>query len=137
MLERSLEWAKKAVALDVDNGLYHHTLASIQCALDRTDDALKSAGQYLMDVQAVRETLHDATDLLVGLAARGEARKALNILLDSPAAEELEPLAVGIRIFLGENVKVAAEIKEIGHDVAKRICQLQDELKTSDPPRRK
>jgi hypothetical protein len=38
-------------------------------------------------------------------------------------------LAVGIRIFLGEDVNVAVEIKEIGSDVARRIERRRDELR--------
>ena len=128
-IEHSLQWANKAVSMSTYNkGMYQHTLASIQCALDKIDNALKSAGEYLMDMKTIQSTTDDATELFIELSARGEAKRALQLLIESPAAKELEPLAIGIRLFLGENVKIAAEITEIGYDVAKRISQRQEEL---------
>ncbi|MGA2031741.1 MAG: AAA family ATPase [Thermoguttaceae bacterium] len=128
LLERALTWARGAVALDPNAAVCRHTQASIECALGCLQDALKSAKEYLADPKAVRETLEDATRLFVELAARGEARGALQVLLDSPSRDQLEPLAVGIRIFLGEDVNVAVEIKEIGSDVARRIEQRREAL---------
>jgi hypothetical protein len=40
---------------------------------------------------------------------------------ESPSAPLLEPLIVGLRLFLNEEVKAPAEILEVGKDVAKRI----------------
>ena len=131
LLERALAWAQEAVDLDPDDGMCQHTLASIQGALGSLQDALKTAEKYLADEKRVRHTVDDAVDLFVELAARGEGRGTLQVLLDSPSRKQLEPLVVGIRIFLGENVKVAAEIREIGLDVAKRIEERRDALRTA------
>lgn len=120
-LDLALSSAQKAVVLAPADGEYLHTLASIQCAADRPQEALKSAAKYLADTDTVRKTMKNAIDLFVDLAACGQAREALQVITDSPSYEQLEPLAVGIRLFLGEDVKVAAEIQEIGHDVAQRI----------------
>jgi tetratricopeptide (TPR) repeat protein len=128
LMERALPWAREAVRIDPDDGNYQHTLASIQCALGNVQEALQSVEKYLADEKTVRDTLEHATNLMVELAARGEGRRALQILLDSPSRDQLEPLAAGIRIFLGEDVTIAAEIKEIGFDVARRIQQRRDAL---------
>ncbi len=128
MLDYALSYAKKAVTQDSHNGYYHHTLASIQCRIGDMSGALKSASQYVLDTQSVKATVDDAVNLFIELAARGVASQALKLLSESPSAKELEPLIVGMRLFLGENIKVAEEIKEIGLDVAKRICQRADEL---------
>ena len=40
---------------------------------------------------------------------------------DSPSAELLEPLEVGLRLLLGQEVRVAVEIREVAEDVVKRI----------------
>ena len=128
MLEYALLWAKKAVSLDAHNGIYQYTLASIQCSLGDLDSALKSTTQYVLDAQCVKKTVDDAVSLFVELAARGVADQALRLLSESPSAEELEPLVVGMRLFLGEKIRVAEEIKEIGLDVAKRIRQRSDDL---------
>jgi tetratricopeptide (TPR) repeat protein len=129
LLSQALTWACRAVALAPKEANCRHTLASIQCALGSPQDALESAKVYLADPKSVRDTLVHATDLFVELAARGEGRRALQILLESPSRDQLEPLAVGIRIFLGEDVNVAVEIKEIGSDVARRIERRRDELR--------
>jgi tetratricopeptide (TPR) repeat protein/ABC-type iron transport system FetAB ATPase subunit len=129
-LERALQWAEQTVAIAPNNVRYYHTLASVQCALGNCQDALKSAGKYLADEDTVIKTIDDAVELFVELAARGQAAGALQVLMDSPSREQLEPLSVGVRIFLGEDVKVAAEVKEIGGDVARRIESRRDELRT-------
>jgi tetratricopeptide (TPR) repeat protein len=121
LMERALAWARQAVATAPNNSSFHHTVASIQCALGNLQDALKSAEKYVADAETVGRALEDATTLFTELAARGEAPEALQILLDSPSREQLEPLVAGIRIFLGQDVNVATEIKEIGSDVARRI----------------
>ena len=132
-LERALAWAQQAVDLEPDDGYCQYTLAIIQCALGNLQDALNTAEKYLADENAVGQTIDEATNLLfVELAARGEAAGALRVLIDSPSCGQLEPLVVGIRIFLGEDVKVAAEIKEIGLDVAQRIEQRRDALRIGE-----
>lgn len=123
MFELALSLAQKAVALAPADRACLHTLASIQCAAGRHQDALKTAAKYLGDTDAVRKTVQNAVDLFVYLAACGQARGALQVVTNSPSYEQLEPLAVGFRLFLGEDVKVAAEIQEIGRDVAQRIAQ--------------
>ena len=57
------------------------------------------------------------------LAARGHGKEAVEVLCDSPSADVLEPLVVGLRLFIGEEVSAAAEILEVGKDVAKKVEQ--------------
>jgi hypothetical protein len=84
---------------------------------------------FITDEAAVKNGVEDALNLFIDFAARNEGTRALGILLDSPHAKELEPLTVGIRLYLGEDVRVAAEIKEIGSDVAERIGQQHEQLR--------
>jgi tetratricopeptide (TPR) repeat protein len=67
------------------------------------------------------------TNLLLKIAASGDAAKLLQLISGSEAAAQLEPLIVGLRIFLGEEPLVAQEILEIGQDVAQRIRELRKE----------
>jgi tetratricopeptide (TPR) repeat protein len=126
------EWANRAVELTPENACIQHTLASIQTAEGKCDDALEHSEQFLQDAEVVRNCLEDATDLMVNLAARGFAEKALEMIIESPSAEILEPLIVGIRLYLGEDVRVATEILEVGKDVAERIREREGLLKDSD-----
>lgn len=64
-------------------------------------------------------------------AAMGHADQALDILEENSDVLELTPVAVGIRLFLGEEVLEAHEIMETGRDVALRIKEKMDSLQTS------
>jgi hypothetical protein len=82
----------------------------------------------MLDTAAERES---ATDFLIQAAAAGYAREALELLVQSKGAEVLEPLVVGLRIYLGETPQVAKEIVEIGQDVAERIREVAQAQKGS------
>jgi len=80
----------------------------------------------------------DTINLFVDLAAAGKPREALRLLQESTASKPLEPLIIGLRLFLKEDVAVATEILEVGKDVAKRIEKRQGEfqmnrVETPDP----
>ena len=96
-------------------------------ALDRVAPVLDDAADH-------EEAAEASTRLLCDLAAAGFAEEALQRLLASRGAGALEPLAVGIEIFLGQEPEKAQEILEIGHDVAERIRQRQVELAERQVP---
>ncbi|NJM66933.1 MAG: hypothetical protein HC851_15325 [Acaryochloris sp. RU_4_1] len=63
-----------------------------------------------------------ATLCLIILSAAGHAEEILQYLSQSTIAVDLEPLVVGLQIFLGkEHPLVAQEILEVGQDVAAAI----------------
>jgi tetratricopeptide (TPR) repeat protein len=126
LLPRAEQAARRAVELDPASGPACHTLATILCAEGKASDALEPAQKYLQDMLLVEKDTANAINLLVDLAAAGQPREALRILQESPSSKLLEPLIVGIRLFLKEEVKVAAEIHEVGKDVAKRIQERQE-----------
>lgn len=97
------------------------------------EEALEHANRYLQDATAVKRTVNDAIGLLVDLAATGCGREALEILCRSPSAAVLKPLVVGLGISLGDEVKAATEIMEVGQDVAERIRKRQRELEEPRP----
>jgi energy-coupling factor transporter ATP-binding protein EcfA2 len=92
-------------------------------------DDLSALAEALLDEAAYRpEAVDAAVDLVVEIAASGRVEKILQQILDSKGARVLEPLAVGLRIYSGENLQVAREILEIGRDVAKLIGERATEL---------
>lgn len=97
--------------------------------------------EYLEKTEMVEKTVNSTTELFVHVAAAGYGREALKILVESPSAEILEPLVVGLRMYVGEDVKVAAEIMEVGKDVVKRIEErrkkIQAEPDSEERPRAK
>jgi hypothetical protein len=94
--------------------------------LDKGNEALEWAGRYIQDVALVENSIEDAIELFVELAASGHVKEALGLLVNSPAQKHLEPLVVGLKLHMGEDVKTATEIREVAKDVVKRI---EDRLK--------
>lgn len=60
------------------------------------------------------------TGLLLNASAAEHARQALAVLTGSQHAAGFEPLAVGLRIYLGESPRVARKTLDIGKDVAEK-----------------
>ena len=65
----------------------------------------------------------------MALAASGYAKDALGILEKAARKKHLEPLVVALRLYTGEDVKVAVEILEVAKDVVKRIEDRKQMLK--------
>jgi tetratricopeptide (TPR) repeat protein len=121
------EALRKTVELEPENGYGRFALGGILCVVGKTEGALEQWGKYLEDTAAVEKAVDRAIDLGIELAARGVGRQTLKVLEGSASAGVLEPLIVGLRMYLGEDVRVAAEIMEIGKDVAKRIEERRGE----------
>jgi tetratricopeptide (TPR) repeat protein len=119
-LEKAQEWAQSAVLIKPEASAYQHTLACILAACG-SKEALVPAKKYIQDDSFVEQSIDDAIQLFVVLAAAGYAKEALGILVNSPAAKHLEPLVAGLRLFIGEKLTTAVEILEVAKDVVKRI----------------
>jgi hypothetical protein len=70
-------------------------------------------------------------DFFVEAAAAGYAAETQKRIQTSPSAEILEPMAVALQMYLGEQVDVALEIQEVAKDVVKRIKVRREEMKES------
>lgn len=121
LLQKAENWSRQAVSLSPENANAHHTLACILSVLGKGSEALESAGKYIQDVALVESAIEDAIELFVELAVSGHAKEALGILVNSPVQKHLEPLVVGLKLHMGEDVKTATEILEVAKDVVKRI----------------
>ena len=93
-------------------------------------EALELSQSYVQQTDVVRKDVNGVVELFVELAAGGYEREALKILVASPSAEILEPLVVGLRMYVGEDVKAAAEIMEVGKDVVKRIEERREKMQS-------
>jgi hypothetical protein len=89
--------------------------------LGEGSEALALAREYVADADVVEKSIEDAIELFVGLASSGYANEALELLMNSPSAKHVEPLVVGLKLYIGEDVKTAVEILEVAKDVVKRI----------------
>lgn len=103
-------------------------LALLLGALGRREEALRETRLVLEAAPTSAYATGAAIGVLIRIAAAGYAREVLEQLAGSVAAEALEPLAVGLRIYLGESPLVAQEILEVGRDVAERIRKTEANL---------
>ena len=128
-LEEAHEWITKAIALNPkEDVVCQHTYACILCAMNRGNEALASAQKYLQNSKLATEEIDDAIELFAGLTAAGCGRQALDMLVKSPVAGKIEPLIVGIKLYLGEQAQVATEILEIAKDVRDRIQSMRNKI---------
>jgi tetratricopeptide (TPR) repeat protein len=114
-------WAREGTAASSSPGTVLETLPLVLAAQNKWKEAVQ-ASRPVMDAAAeYKEAQKGITEFLIQAAAAGYAREALDLLQSSKGAVALEPLLVGLRIYLGEAPQVAKEILEIGKDVAERI----------------
>ena len=128
-LLKALVWARKSVELAPRNPDYEHTLASILAVIGCPEEALKHTKNYIKDRLVVERLLEDWINLFINIAAAGCPREALEVLQDLPSIELMEPLIVGLHLFLEEDVKAPVEVLEVAKDVKKRIEGQREKLK--------
>ncbi len=92
------------------------------------EEALETLKGYLAKPQRVEQSVDITTESVVELAAYGYGREVLDIVRESPSSKILEPLVVGLQLFVVEDVKAAAEIMEVARDVVKRIEERRDKM---------
>jgi tetratricopeptide (TPR) repeat protein len=119
-------------ALDSDPSNYGAALKLAECFEARGQDnqAVELVGTYFARSEKIKMYVRRTTDVIIRLAAKGFAKPVLTHLQGSPSAEPLEPLLVGLRLYLGEEVVAAAEIMEVAKDVVKRIEDRRVELES-------
>lgn len=120
-LQTAFEWITKAVALDPDDILIQHTYACILAALNKGNEAVFAANKFISEYAFALEQMDDTIELFAGLTAANCGKQALDLLVNSPIAVNVEPLIFGIKLYLGEEVQVATEILEVAKDVKVRI----------------
>jgi len=119
-LPRGRSWASEAVSKSSE-WVSAETLALVCAAQGCWPEALENSRPVLNAASISTEAQNSATQFLIQCAAAGCAQEVLEFLGGSTAVTVLEPLVIGLRIYLGESPKVAKEILEIGIDVAERI----------------
>ena len=116
-------WSSKAVSIE-DNPERRHTLACILTRSGKTKEALAATARILEDDNFASEHVDDIVLLFAELVGADSTRKALSILEQSNSITSLEPLAIALRLILGESSNVAVEIEEVAVDVQNRIGAL-------------
>ncbi|MCB9764169.1 MAG: tetratricopeptide repeat protein [Alphaproteobacteria bacterium] len=93
------------------------------------DEALPLVKRALhQDPAAIREELPHYQSILIDLVALDGPRRALDLVVGSPAEPLLEPLVVAMRQLADEVVDAPVEVNEIAEDVKARIAKRQEVL---------
>lgn len=124
-------WAREGLTKAPEMVSFQRILASALCSTGKTSEAMELAQKSVEDANYVESAVDESVDLFIDLAACGQARGGLATVQDSPSAGLLEPLIVGLQLFLDEEVNVAVEILEVGKDVLERIRKREQELRTA------
>ena len=112
---------REAIKNESCNLMYHYTLATILGSMGKWTDSLSASHKFLRDEAFVHSEIAEISNYFVNVAANGYAADAIQVLEQYKNIPVLEPILAGLRIYLGENILIAQEIKEIGHDVAELI----------------
>jgi len=118
------KWAREGASKEPQERV-SETLALICAAQGKWTEALEAASSVLDAAADFEDAQEIATDFLIQAAAAGYAQEALKLLAASKGADALEPLLVGLQVYLGETPQVAKEIQEIAQDVAERIREVE------------
>jgi hypothetical protein len=119
------DWARNAVALSEGYWPYVHTLSSILGRQNKWEEALILAPKFLDATATNENAIKPSTDFIIMAASAGLAKEALIAVEASKGFKALEPLAVGLRIFLDDSEFIAQEIFQVGQDIAKRIGEMK------------
>lgn len=114
------DWAREAYSRSPGTETAE-ALTVVLAEMRRWKAAIASC-EMILDAAAGEEHARNfSTEFLIAAAAAGFAKDALAAIEKSNGATSLEPLSVGLQIYLGGAPVVAKEIFEIGQDVAERI----------------
>jgi tetratricopeptide (TPR) repeat protein len=98
-----------------------HTLSRVYAAKNQWSEALRLSADFVTAAATDESALKASMDFLVSAAAAGHGSETLCRLTEMQATG-LEPLQIGIQLYLGQGApRAAQEIMEIARDVAERI----------------
>jgi len=89
--------------------------------IESKDDALAEVRIVMNDETFPKAEVNLLIAVVIDLAVSSEPDAVLNILVESPAAQQLEPLIAGLQLYCGQEVRTAPEILEVAKDVVERI----------------
>ena len=89
--------------------------------MGRNNDVLFDIKRLMNNSSLSGLPIEELIKIHIDLAASGDSEALLNILAESPAAQQLEPLIAGLQLYCGQEVRTAPEILEVAKDVVARI----------------
>jgi len=114
-------WINNALKVRPDLAIYQVIAAFIYIRCGKVTEALEAANRYMANPSPEEHFIENSIQLLTEIAAAGYAKEALLLLKDSSKTEVLEPLLVGLRLFVGEDVQAPVEVVEVAQDIVARI----------------
>ena len=100
--------------------------------LSEPEDALKSAEQYIRYANWDEEDPWVTVELFAALTANGYGPEALKILSGSEDSDFLEPLILGIKLYLGDEITSSAESRQIAEDIHSQIRDMKVRNNSTD-----
>lgn len=125
-LEAIEAWASEAVEHKESGPHCHGTLARALALRGAITEALEHTAIVFQHPEIIRRNIQVFTNILTIAAAHGHGQEALDLLLASPSLAVLEPVAAGLKQYLGLDLQAPQEVKEIGDDIVKRIEYWKD-----------
>ncbi|MGA8431475.1 MAG: hypothetical protein WB729_16750 [Candidatus Sulfotelmatobacter sp.] len=126
LFPRAIELVRSAMADAPDDWKLAHALASLLGGAGDWAAAIAAMPPAIAACAVSEGALERVTQFFISASANGHGIESLAVLEGRERIASLEPLVIGIRLYLGEHPVVAQEILDVGADVAKKI---QDDLK--------
>lgn len=98
--------------------------------LNKPQEAIGGLEKILSKIKDDSDDIKGVVSFVVNLASYGFGEKSLELIEKSEAKKIFEPLVVGLKMYLGQDVKVAEEIMEVAKDVIKRINEAKGQGET-------
>jgi tetratricopeptide (TPR) repeat protein len=127
LLPHAIEWVRAAATAFPDDWKLSHTHAALLAKVGDWKNAIAAMPNAIMACANSESALKRSTDFLIAAAANGNGSEVLALLERHGKSAVLEPLAVGVQIYLGGHPIVAQEVLDVGEDVAKRIREFKRE----------
>jgi tetratricopeptide (TPR) repeat protein len=119
---------RKALEYEPNNYIFLFDLGLVLISQAKWSDFLVLIDLLLSAINVDIKAIQILTNFSITAASVGYAKEVLQKINNSNASHYLEPLVVGLRIFLGDQTLVAKEILEVAQDVAQCIREKQQAL---------
>ena len=109
-----------------DNSLVLNTLQLLfllHCRVNKTESALSELSELLKYPAYVQRVINPLTGGCIELAAVSSeiSRSVVEAIVESPSKNLLYPLQAGIRLYLGDKMRLPREVREIAKVIRERI----------------
>ena len=121
LFDEAITLLKEAVRIEPLAWETVETLINLYIRSGRWNEALKASPALVSAASKSELALKKVTDFAIQAAAAGHGQRMLELAEESDSASALEPLVVGLKLYLDKEIQSAQELMELGKDVVARI----------------